>query len=169
MMTLANDRRSRTVCGLMRGALVTVALWMAASDRGVAQSPNNKGEWPQFLGPQRNGLSTETGLLDAWPKDGPKLLWRVKDVGYGFGSVAVSSGRIYLLNNEGKDSEAVVARSAKDGGKLWTTRLGKVGNPDQQPNYPAARSTPTVDGSFVYALSSDGDIACACAQYRDDV
>ena len=76
MMTLANDRRSRTVCGLMRGALVTVALWMAASDRGVAQSPNNKGEWPQFLGPQRNGLSTETGLLDAWPKDGPKEVWR---------------------------------------------------------------------------------------------
>ena len=64
------------------------------------------------------------------------------------------------MNNEGKDSESVVARSAKDGGKLWATRLGRVGNPDQQPNYPAARSTPTVDGSFVYALSSDGDIAC---------
>lgn len=135
-------------------------LVLAAVGCGVWSGVARASDWPQWMGPQRTGVSQEKSLLKEWPKDGPKLLWHVKDLGYGFGSVAVSTGRIYLLCNEGKDSESVVARSAKDGGKLWSTRLGKVGNPDQQPNYPAARSTPTVDGGFVYALSSDGDIAC---------
>src|ERR1051326_6789157 len=117
-------------------------------------------DWPQWLGPQRNGLSQEKGLLKQWPTEGPKLLWQVKDVGYGFGSMAVANGRIYLVGNEGKENEFVQARSAKDGNRLWTTRIGKVGNPDQQPQYPGARSTPTVDGNRLYALSSDGDIAC---------
>ena len=123
---------------------------------GVAQAS----DWPQWLGPQRNGVSQEKSLLEMWPKDGPKLLWQVKDVGYGFGSMSVARGRIFLVSNEGIDKEFVVARSAKDGSKLWTAPLGKVGNPKQFPPYPAARSTPTVDGELVYALSSDGDLAC---------
>jgi outer membrane protein assembly factor BamB len=57
------------------------------------------------------------------------------------------------------EKELVKALDAKDGKKLWATTLGKVGNPTQQPNYPAARSTPTVDGEVIYALGSDGDLA----------
>jgi outer membrane protein assembly factor BamB len=55
--------------------------------------------------------------------------------------------------------ESVVALSAKDGKKLWSAAIGKVGNPEQQPSFPGARSTPSVDGDAVYALSSDGDLA----------
>ncbi len=116
-------------------------------------------DWPQWRGPERNGISPETGLLKEWPKDGPTLRWRVADVGSGYSTPAVVGDRLYLLGNEGLDNEFVRALSVQDGKRAWTTRLGKVGNPQQKPNFPAARSTPTVEGEFLYALGSDGDLA----------
>jgi outer membrane protein assembly factor BamB len=68
--------------------------------------------------------------------------------------------RVYLLSNEGLENESVIVLNAADGKKVWETQAGKVGNPKQQPSYPAARSTPTVDGKFLYALGSDGDLVC---------
>lgn len=117
-------------------------------------------DWPQWRGPRRDGISAEKGLLPSWPAGGPPLIWQVKDLGEGYGAPAVAGGRIYLLSNEGLENERVQARSLADGSLLWTTPIGKVGNPDQRPSYPAARSTPTVDGPRLYALSSDGDLAC---------
>src|SRR5437867_320122 len=117
-------------------------------------------DWPQWRGPQRNGLSQETGLLKEWPKQGPQLLWQLKDIGEGYATPAVVGSRIFLLSNRGLDNEFVQALSIQDGKPVWTTRLGKVGNPDMQPSYPKARSTPTIDGERLYALSSDGDLAC---------
>jgi len=117
-------------------------------------------DWPQWRGPQRNGVATETGLLKEWPKEGPKLLWKVSDAGRGYSTSAVVGDRLYLLGNEGLDNEFVEALAVKDGHQVWRTRLGKVGHPTQNPNFPAARSTPTVEGEFLYALSSDGDLAC---------
>jgi outer membrane protein assembly factor BamB len=116
-------------------------------------------DWPQWRGPARDGLSAETGLLQEWPAGGPPLLWQVNDVGYGFSTPSVSGERLYLMSNEG-DTEFARAYNVTDGKLVWSTRIGKVGNPDQNPNYPGARSTPTVDGKQLYALSSDGDLAC---------
>jgi outer membrane protein assembly factor BamB len=99
-------------------------------------------------------------LLAEWPKEGPRLVWQVKDIGSGYSTPAVAGDRLYLLSNEGLDNEFVQALAAKDGQQIWSQRIGKVGNPDQQPNYPAARSTPTVDGGWLFALGSDGDLAC---------
>jgi len=117
-------------------------------------------DWPQWRGPRRSGVSEETGLLKQWPPQGPKLLWQVKDIGEGYGAPAVVGARIYAVSSRGLDNEFVQALSIEDGKPLWTTTLGKVGNPGQQPAYPMARSTPTIDGDLVYALSSDGDLAC---------
>ena len=117
-------------------------------------------DWAQWRGPQRNGVSQEKGLLAEWPKDGPELLWSVADLGSGYSTPAVVGDRLYLLGNEGLENEFVQARSAKDGQRVWSSRLGKVGNPRQEPNYPAARSTPTVEGKMLYALGSDGDLVC---------
>jgi outer membrane protein assembly factor BamB len=117
-------------------------------------------DWPGWRGPQRTGISKETGLLKAWPKDGPKLLWQVTDVGDGYATPAVVGDRLYVLSNKGTDDEFLQARSVKDGTQLWSIRLGKVG-PNQMANYPAARSTPSVDGDLIYALGSDGDLVCA--------
>ena len=117
-------------------------------------------DWPQWRGPQRNGISKETGLLKQWPKDGPKLLWKLTDAGSGYSTPSVVGERLYLLANEGTDSEFVQAHAVKDGKRIWRTPLGKVGPNPPQMSYLGARSTPTVDGELLYALGSDGDLAC---------
>ena len=117
-------------------------------------------DWPQWRGPHRDGISEETGLLGEWPKEGPPLVWQVKDIGSGYSTLSVVGDRLYLLSNQGTNDEFVQALDAKDGKRVWSQRIGKVGNPGQQPNYPAARSTPTVDGDWLFALGSDGDLAC---------
>jgi outer membrane protein assembly factor BamB len=117
-------------------------------------------DFPQWRGPLRDGHSPETGLLQEWPKDGPKLLWQVNHAGAGYSTPSVVGERIYLLGNEGLENESVIALAVKDGSRIWTAKLGKVGHPEQDPNYPGARSTPTVDGKFLFALGSDGDLVC---------
>lgn len=129
--------------------------WLAFTALTVAA-----GDWPQWRGPNRNGNGAETGLLAEWPKEGPKLVWKASAVGTGYSSPAVTGGRVYLIGNEGLEDESVRALSAADGKPVWSTRLGKVGNPDQKPNFPGARSTPTVQGDLLYALGSDGDLVC---------
>src|SRR5215510_9159489 len=84
-------------------------------------------DWPQWRGPERNGISKETGLLKEWPAAGPKLLWKASDVGNGYSSFSVVGENLYTLGNEGMDNESVQARSVKDGKRLWQTRLGNVG------------------------------------------
>jgi outer membrane protein assembly factor BamB len=138
---------------VVRLGWVTVVVGMLSLVGGAS-------DWPQFRGPQRSGASQESGLLPEWPKEGPKLVWQLKDVGEGYGEVAVVGQQIYLVSNKGLDNEFVQALSAKDGKQIWATRLGKVGNPDQKPPYPKGRSTPSIDGSLVYAFGSDGDLAC---------
>jgi outer membrane protein assembly factor BamB len=126
----------------------------------LAMSVASASDWPQWRGPDRNGISDEKWFRKAWPKGGPDLLWKVSDIGRGYSTPAVVGDRVYVLGSEGTENEFVEALSARDGKKLWSTRLGKVGNPKQNPNFPAARSTPTVEGDVVYALGSDGDLAC---------
>src|SRR5580765_1712468 len=117
-------------------------------------------DWPQWRGPHRDGISQETGLLKEWPKDGPKLLWQVKDIGAGYSTPAIVGDRLYLVSNEGLENEFALALSTKDGSRAWSAPLGKVGNSKQQPSYPGSRSTPTVEGDVLYALGSDGDLVC---------
>jgi outer membrane protein assembly factor BamB len=117
-------------------------------------------DWAQWRGPNRDGISKEKGLKKEWPKEGPPLIWQVADVGSGYSTPAVVAERLFLLGNEGPENEFVKALSIKDGSRIWSTRVGKVGNPQQKPNFPAARSTPTVDGALLYALGSDGDLVC---------
>jgi outer membrane protein assembly factor BamB len=117
-------------------------------------------DWPQWRGPERNGTSQESGLLKQWPAEGPKLLWQVNDLGDGYSTPAVVGKRIYLMSNTSMENEFVQALSTQDGKPVWTTRVGNVGNPKQEPPYAKARSTPTIDGKFIYALGSDGDLVC---------
>jgi outer membrane protein assembly factor BamB len=145
MKTFVHDRRLELLLSIALLGLATIGL--RATD------------FPQWRGPLRDGHSPETGLLQKWPKDGPKLLWQVKDVRAGFSTPSVVGDRIYLLGNEA-ESESVMALAVKDGSRAWAATLGKVGHPEQNPNYPGARSTPTVDGRFLYALGSDGDLVC---------
>jgi outer membrane protein assembly factor BamB len=83
----------------------------------------------------------------------------MNDIGDGYSTPVVVGNRIYLMSNRGMENEFVQALSTQDGRPVWTTRVGNVGNP-QDFLYAKARSTPTVDGDFIYALGSDGDLAC---------
>ena len=131
----------------------------AVSVTGSANLGTSISDWPQWRGPQRNGISQESGLLKQWPAEGPKLLWQVNDIGDGYSTPSVVGTRIYLMSNRGFDNEFVQALSTQDGKPIWTTRVGNVGNANDF-LYAKARSTPTVDGDFIYALGSDGDLAC---------
>ena len=138
----------------------TQSLLLFTVSLAAASYTTEAADWPQWRGPQRNGLSQEKGLLGEWPKEGPKLLWQVKEIGSGYSTPAVVGDRLYLLSNEGLDDEFVRALDAQDGSEVWSVRIGRVGNPKQRPSYPGARSTPTVVGKNLYAIGSDGDLVC---------
>jgi len=136
-------------------AAASLALLTIAALDGLTQAAN----WAQWRGPERDGISAEKGLLKKWPSEGPKLVWQADDLGEGYSTPAIVGDRIYLLGNEGLEDEYVLCLDAAGGEQIWRTRIGNVGNPDQRPPYPGARSTPTVDGDALYALGSDGDLA----------
>jgi len=117
-------------------------------------------DWAQWRGPKRDGISKETGLLKEWPAAGPAMVWQSADVGSGYGTPAISGGRLFLQSNRGPQDELLLALDVATGKPIWSQRIGKVGNPDQQPAYPGSRSTPTVEGAVLYALGSDGDLVC---------
>lgn len=133
---------------------------LALSVAGPAGVVASTSDWPQWRGPGRDGTSSERGLLKQWPAGGPKLLWQVNDIGDGYSTPVAVGSRVYLMSNRGMENEFVQALSAQEGKPIWTTRVGNVGNPDMSPPYAKARSTPTVDGDFLYALGSDGDLVC---------
>lgn len=140
--------------------LITIAAFCFCFSAVPVAAVTSTSDWPQWRGPDRSGVSQESGLLRQWPKEGPKLLWQLHDIGDGYSTPAVVGKRIYLMSNRGLEDEFVQALSTQDGKVFWTTRVGNVGNPKQEPNYPKARSTPTVDGDLLYGLGSDGDLAC---------
>jgi outer membrane protein assembly factor BamB len=118
-------------------------------------------DWPQWQGPQRDGISRETGLLKEWPKDGPPLAWKIKDIGAGFSAPSVAGGRIFGMSYRG-DDEVVWARDEKDGAEAWTVKIDpashKIGGPGM--GQEGSRCTPTVDGDLLYALGTSGDLVC---------
>lgn len=120
------------------------------------------GNWPQWRGPNRDGVSTDTGLLTEWPKEGPKLLWEAKGAGRGYASLAITGGRIYTMGDKlSDDDQSTFATCFEEkGGKLiWKTKLSDAYN-GGQPDWQGSRSTPTVDGDRVYYMTPQGDLVC---------
>src|SRR5262245_42258655 len=108
-------------------------------------------DWPQFLGPNRNGISAETGLIDSFPKDGPKEVWRVTG-GVGMSGLAISGGRaLTLIQKDGK--QWLIALDAATGKSLWQTPL-TVEFENQMGNGP--RATPTIVGDKVFVYTGEG-------------
>ncbi len=139
---------------VLLSACLSVALGVSLA--AVPEKTVHVGDWPQWRGPGRDGISTETGLLDKWPTDGPPLAWTGKDLGTGYASISIENGKIYTMGDR-DDSDYVIALSADDGHELWSTKIGK--NWDQS-NSVGPHCTPAADGKFVYALSPHGDLVC---------
>ena len=117
-------------------------------------------EWPQWRGPQRNGLSSETGLLKQWPEKGPTVAWSIANLGEGYGSLAIRADRIYVQGTSGTASDAkstVFCLNRADGKTIWSVTLGQKVEQDRGSG---PRSTPTLDGDRVYVLTENGDLAC---------
>jgi outer membrane protein assembly factor BamB len=112
------------------------------------------GDWPQFRGPTRDGISTETGLLKRWPTAGPGEHWSYDQLGHGYASVAVVDGIVYTTGMEGDDGYLYALNP--DGTLKYKVDYG----PEWKGSYTSARSTPTVDGECLYIMSGQGRITC---------
>ena len=136
--------------------LAAVVLAAGLAIRIAGQSPAPSADWPQWRGPDRNGLSKESGLLQQWPASGPPLVWSISSLGAGYGSLAIKDDRIFVQGSNGRQSIVYVLNRA-DGKGIWSKALGPAGNNDRGPG---PRGTPTVDGDRVYVLTENGDLAC---------
>jgi outer membrane protein assembly factor BamB len=111
-------------------------------------------DWPNWRGPNHNGISSEKDWTTDWPDTGPKTLWKAS-IGIGFASMAVSQGRVYAMGNT-DDTDTVYCFEAETGAEVWKKSYPCPLYPKMHEGGPAA--TPTVDGSAVYTFSKDGDI-----------
>jgi outer membrane protein assembly factor BamB len=131
---------------------LTAALLLAEASALVARAGGN---WPQWRGPRRDGVSTETNLLQTWPAGGPPRLWVASGLGAGFSSVSISGGRIFTMGDR-RDGQYVLGLNETNGQQLWATRVGNRHDDE----YGGPRGTPTIDGDLLYAIDTDGDIVC---------
>jgi outer membrane protein assembly factor BamB len=136
-------RKTILICLLIISA---IAAWAAPPD------------WPQWRGPNRDGISKET-ILKSWPAEGPKVLWKAPS-GEGYSGIVVANGRIYTIHAARAD-ELAVCLDAASGKELWRFVIDRAFQNDQG-NGP--RSTPAVDGDLVYALSAQGKLAALNAK-----
>lgn len=111
-------------------------------------------DWPQWLGPERNGISTETDLLKNWPETGPKILWRTP-LGHGFSAISILNQRAYTMYAD-HNGEFVVCLDVSNGKEIWRFRTGSYYQERQGGDGP--RSTPTVEANQLYVLGAEGTL-----------
>jgi outer membrane protein assembly factor BamB len=128
-------------------------LWIAAA--GVVAGNLTAGDWPQWRGPDRNGISSEK-VSAVWPSEGPKVLWQAS-VGTGFSSLSVSQGRVYTMGNT-NNQDTIWCFDANTGKPLWHHSYAAQLSPQWYEGGPG--STPTVDSGRVFTISKWGDVFC---------
>ena len=111
-------------------------------------------DWPQWRGKNRDGISSEKGLLKSWPAAGPPVAWRVTGAGEGYSSFSAAHGRLYTMGAR-EGTEYVMAFDAASGRKIWERANGRRFSNDQGDG---PRGTPVVDGTQLYTLGASGDL-----------
>lgn len=112
-------------------------------------------DWPQYLGPDRNAVSSEKGLLQSWPASGPKVLWTVS-LGEGFGGPAVSEGKVYIYDRVDDKVNVLRCFDLITGKEEWTFGYEAPGSV----SYDGSRSVPAIDGVRVYVCDVFGNFHC---------
>ena len=108
----------------------------------------------QWRGPNRDGIYQATNLPEQWPAEGIPLLWSAEGIGTGYSSAVCNGKNIFVTGM--KDSKDVMSCLSLDGKIVWQTPIGDAWSGP----FPDTRTTPTVDGERVYAISGSGTIAC---------
>jgi len=134
-------------------AFLLLFMFLAQTKAGA---PMADADWPQWRGPDRNGIATETGLLKTWPPAGPSVVWSISGLGEGYGSVAIKGDRMFVQGVKGGQS-SVFCLNRADGKTVWVKPLGASLGQDRGPG---PRGTPTIDGDRLYALTENGDLGC---------
>jgi outer membrane protein assembly factor BamB len=143
---------------------------MALSLMALSPAPGQAEDWPQWLGPNRDSVWTETGILETFPAAGPKVLWR-QPVGGGFAGPAVADGRVLVVDyltaeppipsasrrDKLAGTERVLCFSAANGQLLWKHEYDR---PYHISYATGPRVTPTIDEDRVYTLGAEGNLIC---------
>ncbi len=114
---------------------------------------NASSEWPQWRGPNRDGIAYATGRLQSWPESGPKVLWRVP-AGAGYSGISIANEKLYTMWDEG-ETQFLICSEAASGKELWRH---KVGASFYNSYGCGPRSSPTVSEPLVYAISTAGNL-----------
>ena len=112
-------------------------------------------DWPQYLGPNRDGTSMETGLKRSWPKDGPDVLWTFP-LSEGFSGPAVSNGKVYVLDRIGDKQDILRCIDLTTGKESWTFTYDAPGSFDRH----GTRSVPTIESNYIYTCGPLGHVHC---------
>jgi outer membrane protein assembly factor BamB len=112
-------------------------------------------DWPQYLGPDRNAVSSEKGLLRSWPEEGPKVLWTIP-LGEGFGGAAISEGKVYVYDRVEDKTNILRCLDLMTGREEWTFTNEAPGSV----SFDGTRAVPTVDGNRIYICDLFGNFHC---------
>ena len=109
--------------------------------------------WPQFMGPERSGVSPETGLAREWPATGPPLLWSIP-VGPGYGGAAVQDGKVFLLDRIADEADVLRCLDLQTGREEWRFAYSAPG----RMSFPGSRTTPAIKGDLVFIQGAYGHL-----------
>jgi outer membrane protein assembly factor BamB len=137
---------------------------LSALIAGVSFGSAFAADWPEAYGPRRDNTSEQKGVLRAWPEAGPKTLWTLP-LGAGFGGAAVSDGKVYLLDRDEKVGDTLRVLDLASGKELWTFAYDAPGSF----MFPGSRTTPTLDGDFVYTCGPIGDLYAISTKTKQPV
>ncbi len=137
---------------------VTPAKSTSGAKVKAPSEPNGGRPWPQWRGPNRDGVAADTGWRKDWPAEGPRRLWRAQ-VGAGMSSAVVADGRLFTQGNDGNGNDEVFALDTATGAELWRHTFPCKSTAHEMPIVPnGPGATPTVQGRHVFVLSREGDL-----------
>lgn len=140
----------KNVSVMKRCKLIITAIVLIACSAGLYAQ-----DWPQLLGPERNGISAQKGILKSWPQTGPEVLWTV-NIGIGFGGPVIKDGKVYFLDRDDKTGDKLRCFSLSDGKELWSFSYDAPGSV----MFPGSRSVPAADGNRIYSCGPYGQLYC---------
>jgi len=129
-----------------------------SAEAKTPSEPNSGRPWPQWRGPNRDGISAEPGWNKSWPAEGPRKLWSAQ-VGAGMSTPVISEGRLFTQGNDGNGNDVIFALDAATGAELWKFSYPCKSAAHEMPIVPnGPGATPTVHGGRVFVLSREGDL-----------